>query len=67
MNIRFLPLLAAALLASCTILHGHGISIGSNVDRIKNLTVRNVSAAITLNSHYEGTTVAGSRVSPWAP
>jgi polygalacturonase len=79
------------LVTDCAILHGHGISIGSNVDRISNLTVRrctfdgtatgvriksgpgrgglaenltyedltmrDVSAAITLNSHYQDTTV----------
>ena len=79
------------LVTDCAIFHGHGISIGSNVDRINNLTVRrctfegtatgirikcyagrgglaenlvykdltmkNVQVALSINSNYQGTTI----------
>ena len=79
------------LVTDCAIFHGHGVSIGSNVDKISNLTVRrctfegtatgvrikcyagrggeaenlvykdltmkNVQVAISINSNYQGTTI----------
>jgi polygalacturonase len=79
------------LVTDCAIFHGHGVSIGSNVDQISNLTVRrcnfegtatgirikcyagrggkaenlvykdltmkNVQVALSINSNYQGTTI----------